>query len=569
MENIFEQRCDEGFIRSRPAGAPCVPASEPWILAATILGSSMAFIDGTVVNVALPALQRRFNATVLDMQWVVEAYALFLAALLLAGGSMGDRFGRRFVFCFGVALFAVASAACGLSQTVGQLIIARALQGVGGALLVPGSLAIIGASFNEDRRGQAIGTWSGFMAITAGVGPVMGGWLIEHVSWRAVFFINLPFALVVLLISSLHVPESRDDNGSKRLDVWGVALATVGLGTLVYGLIESSRLGFGHPVVLATLVGGALSLAAFIMVEAYSQNPLLPLALFRSRNFTGANLLTLFLYTALGGEMFFFPLNLIQVQGYSATAAGAALIPFILIMFLLSRWSGGLVQRYGAKLPLVVGPGIAALGYALFMIPGVGGTYWTTFFPGVVVLGLGMAVSVAPLTTTVMNAVAENQAGVASGVNNAVSRIAGLLGIAILGIIMLHAFNHALDRHLASMEIAPEARRFIDNQRDRLAGVELPPSMDEGTQAVLREAIDESFVFGFRLVMMTAVGLALLSALSAWTMIENKPLGNSTGHQAPPIHKTGRPSAIESERRITHNSSNRSSTAQPPLRIVF
>jgi EmrB/QacA subfamily drug resistance transporter len=569
MENIFEQRCDEAFIRSRPAGAPCVPASEPWILAATILGSSMAFIDGTVVNVALPALQRSFNATVLDVQWVVEAYALFLAALLLAGGSMGDRFGRRFVFCCGVALFAVASAACGLSQTVGQLIIARALQGVGGALLVPGSLAIIGASFNEDRRGQAIGTWSGFTAITAGVGPVMGGWLIEHVSWRAVFFINLPFALVVLLISSLHVPESRDDNANKGLDVWGVALATVGLGTLVYGLIESSRLGFGHPVVLATLVGGALSLAAFIMVEAYSQNPLLPLALFRSRNFAGANLLALFLYTALGGEMFFFPLNLIQVQGYSATAAGAALIPFILIMFLLSRWSGGLVQRYGAKLPLVVGPGIAALGYALFVIPGVGGTYWTTFFPGVVVLGLGMAVSVAPLTTTVMNAVAENQAGVASGVNNAVSRIAGLLGIAILGIVMLHAFNHALDRHLASMEIAPEARRFIDNQRDRLAGVELPPSMDEEMQAVLRETINESFVFGFRLVMMTAVGLALLSALSAWTMIENKPLGNSTGHQAPPIHKTGRPSAIESGRRITHNSSNRSSTAQPPLRIVF
>src|SRR4029077_7487649 len=201
MGNIFEQPCDEGVIRSRPAGAPCPPASEPWILAATILGSSMAFIDGTVVNVALPALQRSFNATVLDVQWVVEAYALFLAALLLAGGSMGDRFGRRFVFCCGDALFAVASAACGLSQTVGQLIIARALQGVGGALLVPGSLAIIGASFNKDRRGQAIGTWSGFTAITAGVGPVMGGWLIEHVSWRAVFFLNLPFALVVLLIS--------------------------------------------------------------------------------------------------------------------------------------------------------------------------------------------------------------------------------------------------------------------------------------------------------------------------------------------------------------------------------
>jgi EmrB/QacA subfamily drug resistance transporter len=569
MGLIFEQPCDEGVIRSRPASAACALASEPWILAATILGSSMAFIDGTVVNVALPALQRSFNATVLDIQWVVEAYALFLSALLLTGGSMGDRFGRRFVFCCGVTLFALASAGCGLSRTVGELIIARAFQGVGGALLVPGSLAIISASFNEDRRGQAIGTWSGFTAITAGIGPVMGGWLIEHVSWRAVFFINVPLALLVLLISFLHLPESRDENASYGLDVWGVALSTLGLGTLVYGLLESSRLGFDHPLVLATLIGGVLSLAAFVMVEAYSQNPLLPLALFRSRNFTGANLLTLFLYTALGGEMFFFPLNLIQVQGYSATAAGAALIPFILIMFLLSRWSGGLVQRYGAKLPLVVGPGIAALGYALFVIPGVGGTYWTTFFPAVVVLGLGMAVSVAPLTTTVMNAVTEKQAGVASGVNNAVSRIAGLLGIAILGIVMLHAFNHALDRQLASMEIAPEARRFIDNQRDRLAGVELPSSMDEETQAVLRDAINESFVFGFRLVMMTAAGLALLSALSASRMIENKPLGDSTGHQAPPIHKIGRPSAIESVKRITNNSSNRSSSAQPTLRIAL
>lgn len=539
MGMIFEQPCDEGVIRSRPAGAPCTTASEPWILAATILGSSMAFIDGTVVNVALPALQRSFNATVLDVQWVVEAYALFLSALLLAGGSMGDRFGRRFVFCCGVTLFAMASAGCGLSRTVGQLIIARAVQGVGGALLVPGSLAIISASFNEDRRGQAIGTWSGFTAITAGVGPVMGGWLIEHVSWRAVFFINVPLALLVLLISSLHLPESRDDSASKHLDVWGVALATLGLGSLVYGLIESSRLGFDHPLVLVTLIGGVLSLAAFIMVEAYSRNPLLPLALFRSRNFTGANLLTLFLYTALGGEMFFFPLNLIQVQGYSATAAGAALIPFILIMFLLSRWSGGLVQRYGAKLPLVVGPGIAALGYALFVIPGVGGTYWTTFFPGVVVLGLGMAVSVAPLTTTVMNAVAEKQSGVASGVNNAVSRIAGLLGIAILGIVILHAFNHALDQHLASMEIVPEARRLIDNQRDRLAGIELPPSLDEETKAVLREMINESFVFGFRLVMAMAVGLALLSMLSALAMIENKRLRNSTGTSSSTVAKTG------------------------------
>src|SRR5919106_4059118 len=257
MANIFIQSCDEGVIRARPAEVPCARVSEPWILAATILGSSMAFIDGTVVNVALPALQKDLNATGLDVQWVVESYALFLAALLLAGGSMGDRFGRRRIFCSGVALFALASIGCGLAASVSQLIVARAIQGVAGALLVPGSLAIISASFDEARRGQAIGTWSRFTAITAGVGPVIGGWLIEHVSWRAVFFINVPLALIVLLISSLHVPETRDDDANAALDWWGAAFATLGLGTLAFGLIESSRLGFGHPLVLATLFGGA------------------------------------------------------------------------------------------------------------------------------------------------------------------------------------------------------------------------------------------------------------------------------------------------------------------------
>jgi len=522
MANIFVQPCDEGVIRARPSDAPCAPASETWILAATILGSSMVFIDGTVVNVALPALQKSLDATVLDVQWVVESYALFLAALLLAGGAMGDRFGRRRIFCAGVALFALASIAGGLARSVNELIVARAAQGVAGALLVPGSLAIISASFDERRRGQAIGTWSGFTAITAGVGPVIGGWLIEHVSWRVVFFINVPLALIVLLISLLHVPESRDEGADTTLDWWGTAFATLGLGMLVYGLIESSRLGFGHPLVLATLLAGTLSLAVFFIVEARLPNAMLPIALFRSRNFSGANLLTLFLYTALGGGMFFFPLNLIQVQGYTATAAGAAWLPFIVILFLLSRWSGGLVKRYGAKAPLVAGPVIAALGYGLFMIPGVGGSYWTTFFPPMVVLGFGMAVSVAPLTTTVMNAVPEKRAGVASGVNNAVSRIGGLLGIAVLGIVIVHSFNRELDRRLAPMDLAAEVRRAIDEQRVRLAGAEIPSSIDERTRVALKQAIDESFVFGPRLVMLTALGLALASALVAFTVIENR-----------------------------------------------
>ena len=267
---------------------------------------------------------------------------------------------------------------------------------------------------------------------------------------------------------------------------------------------------------------GALSLAVFLIIEARSRNPMLPLTLFRSRNFTGANLLTLFLYTALSGAMFFFPLNLIQVQGYSATEAGTAWLPFILIMFFLSRWSGGLVKSYGAKLPLVIGPVITAFGYALFIIPGIGGSYWTTFFPAIVVLGFGMATSVAPLTTTVMSAVPQGLAGAASGVNNAVSRIAGLLGVAVLGLVMLHAFNRETDRHLAQLNIAPELQRIIDEQRVRLAGAELPPDINDETRAALKQAINESFVFGFRLVMASAVGLALASAFSAFMMIEGK-----------------------------------------------
>jgi EmrB/QacA subfamily drug resistance transporter len=493
-----------------------------WVLAATILGSSMGFIDGTVVNVALPVLQKDLGATVADAQWVVAAYTLFLASLTLVGGSLGDRLGRRRVFAVGIALFTAASLWCGFAPDPLQLIIARAIQGVGGALFVPGSLAIISATFPQETRGRAIGTWSGFTTITTVLGPVLGGWLVEHLSWRWVFFINAPLAVAVLVIVAFKVPESRDDTVSGRLDWLGALLATVGLGALVYGLIESGNLGLTHPLVLATVIGGIFALAAFVVVEARSPAPMMPLSLFKSSTFSGANILTFLLYGALGGALFFVPFNLLQVQNFTPTATGAAMLPFIILLSTLSRWSGGLVARYGAKLPLVVGPSIAALGFALFALPGTKADYWTGFFPAVTVLGLGMAITVAPLTTTVMDAVGTSKSGIASGINNAVSRVAGLLAIAVLGILMLAAFNSSLDTHLASISLPPAARQNIDEQRIKLAGATLPADITESQRAQLQDAIDESFVAGFRLMMLTAAGLALASAASAWLMVEGK-----------------------------------------------
>src|SRR3989441_835078 len=472
--NLLKPPCDEGVILAKRSVSPCGKAQGRWILAATILGSSMSFIDGTVVNVALPALQANLNATAIDVQWVVESYALFLAALLLLGGSLGDHFGRKKIYSIGIALFALASMWCGLAPSVGQLILARAVQGIGGALLVPGSLAIISASFHEDERGQAIGTWSGSTAITTALGPVMGGWLIEHVSWRAVFFLNLPLAIVVLLLVFRFVPESRDEEETGKLDLVGAVLATVSLGAIVYGLIESSRLGFQSPIVITALSSSLIFLVAFVIVEARRRHPMMPLTLFRARNFAGANLLTLFLYAALAGTLFFLPLNLIQVQGYSATAAGAALLPFILIMFLLSRWSGGLVKRYGSRLPLVIGPIIAAGGYAFFIRPGGGGSYWAFFFSAMCGAGLGMAINVAPLTTTVMNSVKQGHAGIASGVNNAVSRTAGLLAVAVLGLVMVQSFNRRFDRNLEQIAVSAEVRRTLETERSKLAAAEIP-----------------------------------------------------------------------------------------------
>jgi EmrB/QacA subfamily drug resistance transporter len=520
MNGILKQPCDEGVILASPMSAPCRQAARPWILTATILASGIAFIDGTVVNVALGALQLEFGATLVGVQWVVEAYALFLASLVLVGGSLGDLYGRRRVFALGIAIFAVASVACGLARDINELILARAAQGIGAALLVPGSLAIISASFPENERGRAIGTWSGMSAITGAAGPVIGGWLIEHASWRWAFFINLPLAAVTLAITFWQVPESRGEMRARRLDWPGALLVTVGLGLIVFALLESSSQGWRSGRVVGGLAAGVAALVLFVVVESRSAAPILPPDLFRVRNFTGANLLTLFLYAALGGVMFFLPLNLIQVQGYSATAAGAAMLPFILLFSFLSRWAGGLVERWGPKKPLFVGPLIVGLAFVLLALPGQGGGYWTTFFPGIVLLGLGMATSVAPLTTVVMTSLSADQAGVASGVNNAVARVAALLAIAIFGVVMLHAFNSAIDRRLDNLGLSPESRRQLNNDRVKLAALEPPPTLDQKTAVSVRRAIADSFIGGFRRLLTLAATMSALGSIVIWLVVE-------------------------------------------------
>ena len=510
--------CDEAVVQSPNADTPCPQQAAPWILSATILASSMAFIDSTVVNVALPALQKSFHANVVDMQWVVESYGLFLGALILVGGSLGDLFGRRRMFLVGVGIFASASLACGLTLNVQQLVAARSVQGVGAAFLVPGSLSIISASFEERYRGQAIGTWSGFTAMTAAVGPVLGGWLIEHASWRWAFFINIPIAVAVIAISLWRIPESRNV-AAGRLDWLGVWLATAGLGGVVYGFVESTNLGWRHPLVFGSLVAGSACLVVFVFVEARISSPMVPLVLFHSPSFAGANLLTLFLYAALGNFFFLFPLNLIQVQGYSTTAAGSAALPLILLMFFLSRWSGGLVAHYGPRTPLIIGPLIAAIGFVLFAIPYAGMNYWKSFFPAFVVLGLGMAISVAPLTTAVMGSVDRDRAGAASGINNAVARVAGLLAIAILGIVMVKIFSSSLYRDLRSRPIPSGILQYFQANATKLAGLDLPARLDADTALILRSAISHAFIAAFRAEMLICAGLCLAGAAVSWLMI--------------------------------------------------
>jgi EmrB/QacA subfamily drug resistance transporter len=510
---------DAGVVQGTAAPhAPCSRATGNWVLVGTILGSSMVFIDSTVVNIALPVIQGELHADAFNIQWVANAYTLFLASLILVGGSLGDNFGRRRVFMIGTVVFAVASIGCGLSQNISQLIAARAVQGIGSALLTPGSLAIISATFSKEQRGRAIGMWSAATAITAALGPVLGGWIVQYASWRWIFFINIPLAIAALAIAAAGIPESRDDE-PVHLDFAGALLGTLALGALTYGLIEAGTLGWTSWLVIVSLAIGVVALVAFVRVEEHAPSPMMPLSVFASRTFSATNLLTLLLYGALGGVLYFLPFDLIQVQHYSPVAAGFALLPFIAIVSLLSPWSGTLVARYGPRIPLIIGPTLAAFGIALLAMPSIGGSYWTTFFPAIVVLGLGMAVTVAPLTTTVLESVDERHVGLASGINNAASRAAGLLAVAVLSLLVVGVFGMSLQHQLSAMGAPSPIVTAMMAQRDRLAEAQPPPSAPPAMRAELRNAVTKSYLSAFRAAALVSALMAFGSAIITVVMI--------------------------------------------------
>ena len=483
-----------------------------WVLAAAVIGSTLATIDESVVNVALPRIESELHTTLAAMQWVINGYTLSMSALLLVGGAAADRFGRRLMFMIGVGGFALASIVCGIAPGISVLVAARAIQGVGAALLIPCALALIGAAFDEKERGAAIGVWAGASAIAAGAAPLLGGWLVDHASWRAIFLINPLAAVPTLWIAWHRVPESRDSEATGDLDWRGALLAFAGLGSIVYGFISASSRGWQNVVVLGEVAAGAVLLTAFVVAEHSRASPMMPLELFRSRRFSGINLLTLLLYGALGAAFFFLPFLLIQARGYSATAAGAVYLPFTIVLGLLSRWSGGLVDRFGARWPLVSGPSLVALG---FVLVGIGGGQYRITFVAMVVLGLGMALTAAPLTTVVVNCVPAHRTGVASGINNAVAAVGGLMLIAVLGSLALGVFDRSLEHALRAGGTSAAVHEALQAARGGFVMPPMPAGMTAGEERQARSVIAGALVSTVRLTMWVAAALALLSAVTA------------------------------------------------------
>jgi EmrB/QacA subfamily drug resistance transporter len=502
MVGFTRPPCDAGVIAAIPDFDADLSQRRKWLtLAATVVGSSMALLDGSVVNIALPAIQQALRADAAATQWIVNAYLLLLGALVLIGGSAADLYGRRRVFVLGVAVFIAGSIACGLAPNIVVLIISRAVQGFGAALLTPASLAMLGATFGEHERSKAIGIWAGASSLMMAAGPLLGGWLVDQLSWRAIFLLNVPFAIAAAGLALRFGCESSDPQ-AKQLDWSGAASVAIGLAAITWGLSEIPAAGFRDKTVLAALGVGTAFLTSFVAIEArLHERAMMPLALYRSRNFSATNALTLLLYFALGGALYYLPFGLIRLGGYSATQAGAALLPFALIVGFGASFAGTIADRLGPRLPLTVGPMVAACGFAMLAFADFRQPYWVGVLPAMFLLGVGMAIAVPPLTSTVMGAAGKAHAGIASGVNNAVARIAGLFTVAALGAVFFADFSY----HLAGITPA-QANEALS------AVMSGQPGVDARAIAAFERAL--------RTVMLVPASCAALAGLVGWLWIE-------------------------------------------------
>lgn len=503
MVGFTRPPCDAGVIQA----TNCLDAAvsqrrKSLTLAATIVGSSMAFLDGSVVNIALPAIQQRLHSDATATQWIVNGYMLLLSALVLIGGASADLYGRRRIFVLGVTVFTAASVACGLSPNIGTLIVSRAVQGVGAALLTPASLAMLGATFDEHERSQAIGIWAGAGGLMMAAGPPLGGWLVDQVSWRAIFLLNVPLAIAAAGLSLRFACESNDRH-AKQLDWSGAVTVAIGLATITWGLSAIPAAGFRDQTVLAALGAGAAFLALFVAIEArLDERAMMPLSLYRSRNFSATNALTLLLYFALGGALYYLPFGLIRLGGYSATQAGVALLPFALIMGVGASLAGTLTDRLGSRSLLTMGPIIAACGLAILAVVDLRQSFWVGVFPSIFLQGIGMSITVPPLTSTVMAAAGKVRAGVASGVNNAVARTAGLLAIAALGAALSASFSYRLvgTTHLQANEAL---NAVMSGQSD------------------IHEEVVTAFEGALHMIMLVTASFAALAGLIGWLGIDS------------------------------------------------
>ena len=498
-------------------------AQGKWIMVSAILASAMAFIDATALNVVLPALQKDLDASGTDLFWILNAYLLILASLILIGGAMGDRYGRKKVFMLGILVFILGSAACGFAGNVTFLVICRGVQGIGGALMIPGSLSLISSGIDEKERGRAIGTWSAFTTVVTMGGPILGGALADAGLWRYIFFINIPFGVITLLMLLTNVKESEEKADRGQLDFAGAITIALALALLTFGFLRIPALGMQNLQSSGALAVGLILLLLFIRIEYKYENPMMPLSLFRNAVFSGANLLTFFLYAGLGAGMLFLSLNLVQVQGYSQLQSGLTFLPFTLLMISCARFAGKLADRYGPRWFLIAGPAVAGCGMLLLsFVKETSGPadYWTSFFPGILVLGAGMSFTVAPLTTAVMGAVDEQLSGTASGINNAMTRIASVFANAIFGALAVLFFTGLLQKQIVSLPLSRQQKSAIVNEAKNLGDAKVPESVDAGIRPKIEQANKLGFIYAYSMIMKISGALALTGSLMAAVFIQ-------------------------------------------------